>query len=48
MGLNHYPEAEIKKLGPDDVFSILLDPKGPLKILEISNSQIFQLQYQKL
>ncbi|NCG10684.1 MAG: NAD-dependent epimerase/dehydratase family protein [Alphaproteobacteria bacterium] len=26
MGFNDYPEPEIKALGPDDVFSILLDP----------------------
>lgn len=26
MGFNEYPEPEIKALGPDDVFSILLDP----------------------
>ena len=27
MKLEIYPEPEIKKLGKDDVFSILLDPK---------------------
>ncbi|MBP6447511.1 MAG: NAD-dependent epimerase/dehydratase family protein [Saprospiraceae bacterium] len=26
MGITPYPEADIKELGPDDVFSILLDP----------------------
>lgn len=26
MGISPYPEADIKDLGPDDVFSILLDP----------------------
>ncbi len=26
MGIMPYPEADIKELGPDDVFSILLDP----------------------
>lgn len=26
MGIHPYPEAEIRDLGPDDVFSILLDP----------------------
>ena len=26
MGISEYPEPEIRELGPDDVFSILLDP----------------------
>jgi UDP-glucose 4-epimerase len=26
MKLNHYPEPEVKPLGPDDAPSILLDP----------------------
>lgn len=26
MGINEYPEPDIKPLGEDDVFSILLDP----------------------
>ncbi|MBL0024786.1 MAG: NAD-dependent epimerase/dehydratase family protein [Saprospiraceae bacterium] len=26
MGINPYPQAELRDLGPDDVFSILLDP----------------------
>lgn len=31
MGIEKYPEPEIKKLGNDDVFSILLDPKRTFK-----------------
>ena len=30
MGLTNYPEPEIRELGPDDVFSILLDPSRTL------------------
>jgi UDP-glucose 4-epimerase len=31
MGINEYPEPEIKELAPDDVFSILLDPTKTFK-----------------
>jgi UDP-glucose 4-epimerase len=31
MGFNDYPEPEVKALGPDDVFSILLDPSHTFK-----------------
>lgn len=31
MGIKQYPEPEIKKLGEDDVFSILLDPTRTFK-----------------
>ena len=27
MGINDYPEPDIKELGEDDVYSILLDPR---------------------
>ena len=35
MKINEYPNPEIKDLGSDDVFSILLDPSKPLMILAI-------------
>ncbi len=53
MGLNHYPEAEIKKLGPDDVFSILLDPKrtfedfGNIKFTDLSTTVSEAIDYFK-
>ena len=31
MGINDYPEPDIKELGEDDVFSILLDPSRTFK-----------------
>ena len=37
MGINDYPEPDIKELGQDDVFSILLDPKRTFAIQKTSH-----------
>lgn len=53
MGFNEIPEVEIKSLGDDDVFSILLDPSrtladfGPIKFTSISQTVKSAIDYYK-
>ena len=53
MGFNEIPEVEIKSLGDDDVFSILLDPSrtiadfGPIDFTPISQTVSSAIDYYK-
>ena len=53
MGFNEIPDVEIKSLGDDDVFSILLDPSrtladfGPIKFTSISQTVKSAIDYYK-
>ena len=53
MGFNETPEVEIKSLGDDDVFSILLDPSrtiadfGPIEFTPISQTVSSAIDYYK-
>jgi UDP-glucose 4-epimerase len=53
MGFNEIPEVEIKSLGDDDVFSILLDPSrtiadfGPIEFTPISQTVSSAIDYYK-
>ena len=53
MGFNETPEVEIKSLGEDDVFSILLDPSrtlddfGPIDFTPISQTVASAIDYYK-
>jgi nucleoside-diphosphate-sugar epimerase len=51
MGINPYPQPEIRDLGPDDVFSILLDPSrtfadfGPIEFTPIEITVAEAIRY---
>jgi len=51
MGIEPYPEAEVRELGPDDVFSILLDPShtfadfGPIEFTPIETTVAEAIHY---
>lgn len=53
MGLDPYPEAEVRQLSPDDVFSILLDPSrtfadfGPIDFTPIETTVSEAIHYYK-
>ena len=53
MGFNETPDVDIIKLGEDDVFSILLDPKrtladfGPIEFTPISTTVASAVDYYK-
>lgn len=53
MGFNEYPEPEVKPLGPDDVFSILLDPSrtfadfGEIEFTPLKDTVAAGIEYYK-
>mgnify|MGYP002034412644 CR=1 FL=1 len=54
MGLTNYPDPEIRELGPDDVFSILLDPSrtfsdfGSIEFTPIDTTVAEAINYYKV